>query len=299
MTDNDKQFNKPPQKHMPAIFIGGAGRSGTSLLIELLGKHKDIASIYETQLITFLPVRQFPSIIYNKSLNDKKIIISDFKLLMSNLIYRYKAPWKTRDDGWRGLFKLFELDEIKSSLELLKLYEKDINEEESYILFGRFINDLFCRYAKRMSKTLWAEKTPANSRFCDFYYKCFPDLKIINIIRDGRDMVCSLIKEPWGSNEPIAGLDDWYAFLAQSFFSQNDLPLSNCMHVRYENLVTYPEKILKDIIKYIGLDWDPNMLSVKISTQSIGRWKKDLPEEAKEYARSKYGKFLGELGYDV
>ncbi len=38
----------------PAVFIGGAPRSGTTLVLRILGRHPDIAAFYETKIVSSL-----------------------------------------------------------------------------------------------------------------------------------------------------------------------------------------------------------------------------------------------------
>ncbi len=44
---------------------------------------------------------------------------------------------------------------------------------------------------------VFAEKTPRNVFVVPFLLQCFPDARIIHIIRDGRDAALSLSKRPW------------------------------------------------------------------------------------------------------
>ncbi|WP_404454406.1 sulfotransferase [Virgibacillus necropolis] len=59
-------------ENYPPMFIGGAERSGTTLLVDLLGLHSNISPVYETDFVKFL-VKMFYTNNANIPFEDKKV----------------------------------------------------------------------------------------------------------------------------------------------------------------------------------------------------------------------------------
>jgi hypothetical protein len=94
----------------------------------------------------------------------------------------------------------------------------------------------------------------------EHFRRFFPDAKLIFIVRDGRDnvnslMVASGFKRRWGIKRRIAFCRfarEW-ARSAQRVLNYSARPESNCIVVRYEELYSDPERVLKQMSKYLEL----------------------------------------------
>jgi len=51
-------------------------------------------------------------------------------------------------------------------------------------------------FAEKEKKPRWAEKTPLHVHRIDYILTHFPKAKIVHILRDGRDVICSLVTHP-------------------------------------------------------------------------------------------------------
>lgn len=281
----------------PAIMIGGASRSGTTLLLSILQQHPEIAGILESSLIEFDSFREFPATIWRLSVKERIKAISRLREQMVTSMYLVKA--KGRDDIWGGLHRFFNQDEIINCTEVLDGYIYVDNEALSYQLFGSFVDALFNQFAKRQGKAIWAEKTPLNCWFIDFWFKCFGNLKFINLIRDGRDRVCSLTTVRWWSGDYMSAIEEWAYSIKKVYAAIQDIPDNVCISVRYEDLVERPQELLRGLLKFIGLPWHNNLLAFDISKESVGRWKKEIPVSVLDSIHTKYGDLLSKLRYEI
>ena len=86
--------------------------------------------------------------------------------------------------------------------------------------------------------------------------------------------------------------------------------------VRYEDLLTTPEKTLREIFEYVGVDSSADMVQrvlrqasapdaalafhMTSSDQgaSIGRWKRDLGADVQALCSEEFGPALAEFGYE-
>lgn len=84
-------MEKEPPK---SIFIGGVGRSGTTLTMQLLDKCHQIAAIGEMKLIDDTIFRNFPEWIYTCPPAHRRTLLDIFKRLCLTRFYRHRALWQ-------------------------------------------------------------------------------------------------------------------------------------------------------------------------------------------------------------
>jgi hypothetical protein len=213
-------------------------------------------------------------------------------------LYAYQVSWETdKEKGKRGLFKFAEPKWIEQSLTRLDRLVPGMLEQEAFDTYGRMVSELFGRFACKMNKPLWVEKTPDNAQMAGFIGRCFANLRLINIVRDGRDVACSLMDKAWGPDDPCEALDWWAKRLTAGMDQVSRLPENTHMTIRYEDLILSPELVLRRLLGFLGLDWDPELQNHDIRRGSLGRFRKDLPAQAQSYALEKYGDILRRLGY--
>lgn len=104
------------------------------------------------------------------------------------------------------------------------------------------------------AKSRWIEKTPRHIYCVDNLLALAPGVKIILLVRDGRDVACSF-KERFG--DAGKGIDAWVrANLAGRRYRSHPL----VMTVKYEELIDRPEQILKNICAFLGEEYEPALL---------------------------------------
>ena len=110
---------------------------------------------------------------------------------------------------------------------------------------------------RKAGKARWAEKTPRNiSRIAEIF-RCFPAARFVHVLRDGRDVACSLRTHPrhkvvdgklvpTGTWKPIAGCARrWVRDIESSRRWWGD---PRFMTVRYEDLVLDPRPALERLM---------------------------------------------------
>ena len=103
----------------------------------------------------------------------------------------------------------------------------------------KFAEILHSFIIKETKKPVWAEKTPSNIYLTDIFVKCFPDAKIIHIVRDPRDVILSLMQR--GHSEMTAA-SVWLTSVA---CIQKIRAHPNLLEIRYEDLIIETEKTLQ------------------------------------------------------
>jgi len=183
----------------------------------------------------------------------------------------------------------------------------------------------------------FAEKTPWNAFVLPFLARTFPDLQVIHIIRDGRDVAASHIRRPWlradsatsGRREPGGYLygpwaqwwvpeDQRVAFetgpdvlrmsMAWRLFTEaalRDGPVlgpERYLELRYESLVRDPDTEGLRILEFLGIERpasrDAFLRVVRTAeTGSVGSWRSAFDETALEHLLLDSGALLERLGY--
>ncbi|HBS28139.1 MAG TPA: sulfotransferase [Phycisphaerales bacterium] len=260
--------------HDPAVIVGGCGRSGTTLIREMLDRHPSIAIGPETAILCDFP-------------NPERLAIE----------------WGLRAAD----------------------IERDIRSSRSVV---EFTGGFFRAYAARRGKPIWGDKTPRNVRAIDRILRWFPQARFIHMIRDGRDVACSLRRHPKETvrngrlvpnevNRPIAEcakrwLEDTSCGLAYRGHPR-------VIEVRYEALTADPESELRRVCAFLRLDYEPSMASAKdegapadlndgrlmnnrdaagrVHRKSLSRWRRDLSAQERLDFVHVAGELLVALGY--
>jgi protein-tyrosine sulfotransferase len=264
-------YDVSARSEMDAVFIGGCGRSGTTLFKELLNRHSRCACGPETSLFG-LPFN----------------------------IENIAAPW--------------DIDTA---------HLKEMRSASSNLI--EFADRFACEFLSEEGKSRWVEKTPNNVRAIDRLLTWYPQGRFIHVVRDGRDVVCSLRNHPRerivdGKIVPMK-IDNPVELSAERWLKDTMMGLAfkdhpRCLEVRYEALVTDPEAELKRVCAFIGENYESAMMaqtthaeqrsgqnlnneraSRSISAKSVERWKTDLTSSERQSFIDVAGELLITLGY--
>ena len=175
----------------------------------------------------------------------------------------------------------------------------------------------------RRQKSVWADKTPENVGRLDFIFRHFPRAKFIHVVRDGRDVICSLRTQPWMKlaadkrQSPAGLLDcaDYWARRVDAGLSHRGDP--RYAEVRYEDIVQKTETTLRHLLAFVGVPWTDAVLDRAyvnrhlaeeegapasraggpLFNSSIGRWRRELTADSIRLVAPALAPTLGKLGY--
>lgn len=227
------------------IFIGGAARSGTTLVRAILDSHSRIACGPELKLGTLI---------------------------------------------------LHQWQQFKWAQALLHDAQR-VAPEEADALYRQLFLGLLQPYRRASGKPRIAEKTPSNTlHFCALH-ALFPGAKCVHVIRDGRDVVASLLRTNW--LDPVTGKPASFTkdvaeatrYWAATVRAAAELG-PDYLELRYCDLVLRSEATLRSIFSFLGEEWEGNVLNF----HEIER--EDEPN-AKEIARPIHPGSIGRAGGDL
>jgi hypothetical protein len=194
---------------------------------------------------------------------------------------------------------------------------------------GRAVSGIFEAHAATRGKSRWVEKTPYHLKHLEFINAMFPDARYVHIVRDGRDVACSIFngRSNWGGTvlavdgpRPItrpAAIQVWAEFVELWLESRERLGLV-AHELRYEDLVARPEETLAQALEFLGEEFDQGMVDYAarehdypewekgssdvrehgaVSGKSVGRWQKEFPQDELSQASTLVQDMLARYGY--
>jgi len=155
-----------------------------------------------------------------------------------------------------------------------------------------------------------AEKTPHNVTEFGLLHHWFPNAKFIHIIRDGRAVAASLLKQNWiDMTAPEKG-KVWYCqntFNAGKYWvqiiesakrQQAQIPETHYLTLRYEDLINTPQETMKFMFEFLDEQWEPQILTKNpVIAEGVNKWREELSQDQLfEFDRSA-GHLFNKLGY--
>ena len=251
---------------LPPVFVGGTGRSGTTILGGLLGSHPRRFVIPQEA--------KFHSAVGGLcDLVEGRTTLARFETQLAD---------KWFDRGPRmGLHRFLEWAEIEAALVELRQALRSDPERAAAAFTYRLLDPL----AARAGASGWVEMTPTNVLAAPTLLRLFPGMRLVHSVRDGRDVACSVVRQRWGATDLDDALDWWGRKLERAFAVTASLPPDRVLVVQLEDLVTHDrEGQLKRLLAFLDLDDDPavraffedRMIPARAHS---GRWRQDVPPE--------------------
>jgi Sulfotransferase family len=268
----------------PPVIVLGVGRSGTTLLRVMLDRNTALAIPYESFFVTALAHRH----------------------------------------GSRP-----ELDDFLDDLgRFYQLYEWGIAPEDvrprlrEGMTTGEAIAAVFEVYAEREGKPRWGDKTPLYMSQIPLLERLFPAAIWVHLVRDGRDAALSFLELPadfsgktWAQPRTVAQFAArWRTeILAARRLARH--PGNRYLELRYEDLVTEPERELRRVCEHASLSWEPAMLDhtgvsevarmpehrniAKPPTAGLRDWRSQMKREDAVAFEQVAGDVLRSAGYEL
>jgi len=293
------------------IFIGGAGRSGTRLLRSVIGKIPDVFEIpRETYIFTELSntnnkvLRAINSIREQKE-QRKALLI--FVLL--SIFYRKNIAIKkfcVLKNNFHELQKIWSENIINSKQnhdqKIISLFQKiqpHIHSNNIFEIFD-YVIDCLCQ---ENNCSRWVEKTPSNIFNFEKINRIYPSAKYIAITRNPYAVYASWKKK---NKNIIFSILNWIK-ANKAIMNQKTKKLS----IKYEDLITRPEDIIKKICCYIEEPYSEELLKVEVvnnknlkgflgfSLEPLSRWETELSLFEKFIIKIFTQRLAYQLGYEL
>ena len=127
--------------------------------------------------------------------------------------------------------------------------------------FHGIFEGLMLAWTRGQGKSRWGEKTPPHTLWWRTILEGFPDLQVIHVIRDGRDVALSQKAAPFGPKHVYLAAQRWVQYLSAAEEAHAVLGDRAFVPVRYEDLVAEPERELRRICTLLEEEFTPAMLT--------------------------------------
>ncbi len=253
------------------IFTGGTGRSGTTIIVNLLTRHpKFHASLpreikYLTDRKGLIDFNFRRPLTEERSLKELRNSIaarvmpimgrSSFDLFSSRIHGRWWSEIGKKGNQ-RGLIQGISLDVLEKALKSFESSHKKNPKEAA----RDFFFSLSSAQISSNEIAYFGDSTPTNMINAKYIYKIFPEAKFINMIRDGRDVALSVSKERWGPATPEKALVWWEKRIVHAHNSLAQVPQNSKLELRLEDLVVHQrEESYSILLTFLGLEDHPTM----------------------------------------
>lgn len=233
------------------VFTGGTGRSGTTIVGQLLGQHPLIALTRPAEL---------------------HLITDESGLLDTVMDGGPHPPWwisrardsvRRRSDRSRGIEPR---DPASPADQFAVLFERrwypriaTANPQLPFTPeFGSWVARTFTRAYRRdrwqaargllnqvvdpmagaEMKRRWVDTTPPNASQADRILQLYPNARVINVIRDGRRVAYSMTRRSWAPDRALDALDLWQQGMLAADRALERAPVDRVLTVQLEDLVS-------------------------------------------------------------
>ncbi|ARU59514.1 sulfotransferase [Oleiphilus messinensis] len=288
----------------PFIFIAGCPRSGTYLLASILRQYFDIAIPVETHFI--------PLFYRYKNLFGNLQLIANRRRLLT-CIFEFLELFTEHAEKERNRRKIRQY----SILSVQPYFEQIVAQSTSY---NDIVSLMFLYYARAQGKVVVGDKSA-------IFHAVSPEtlcasvnlpVKIIHLIRDGRDVALSWM-QMWSGppSIPYAAIS-WAKHISVNHH-WGKKHQHNYFEVRYEDLIQNPETTIAQLGEFLGLQANSidalqlgdeqtalisnstthARLNGPLHTDSIEKWRNKLRPRDINYFNRTQGNLLTLYGYSV
>jgi hypothetical protein len=247
-------MGKSPIFHkVTPVFVGGTGRSGTTVMGDLLGKHPEIRTSTPIE-IKFLSNRSgLLDVVFGRddSPNKKKDSVSIFHFRtyrkrkerenekLANILAEFEDQvWNKWWDidapppHGRGLTSGISRPNLEKLMAALR---RDLRINRIWAA-RRFMKKFIVLQYEAGSEKYWVETTPMNIPTADKLLKLFPSALFITMVRDPRDVIASLLTKNWGPTTPMEGLTWIEKRLTDGHIALKSVPAKQKITIALEDL---------------------------------------------------------------
>jgi hypothetical protein len=230
-TNDSDQLQKP-------VFIVGMNGSGTTMMLDHLGRHPDLFGFtVETYIL--------PHYLLNSAKYGALTVDENFLRLWNDM--RAEYAFRRRNKG--------------AAMSL----PADWSATQRSV--GGVFDRIMLEFAEREGKHRWCEKTPMYVLHIERLAAAFPGSVFIHMLRDGRDCAASDHRR-WGRH-PEGTITRW-KYLASEGRRQGNLVGDRYCEVRYEDVTGNPEPEMRRICSFLDIDFNESVLTTEKSPRNQG-----------------------------
>ncbi|MFO1468548.1 MAG: sulfotransferase [Steroidobacteraceae bacterium] len=271
-----------PQPEAPPrpIFVVGMNGSGTTMLLDCLGRHPQLYAFpRETRLIPYLMSRE-------AGFGDLKVEANYRRL-------------------WDEVSNLFVFREANGGVPV----PMPADWQQRPRSLASVLDAVFGHFAAAQGKHRWCEKTPQHVQHIAALAVRFPQARFVHMVRDGRDCAASFARR-W-KRQPELTIFRWKKVVLAGRRQGEALSAGSYREVRYEDLTAQPEATLRSLCDFLGLPFDAAILESaqpylqgageggRSLRENSGKWRRQFDERLQRRLERIAGRVLASCGYQT
>ncbi|MDH3693604.1 MAG: sulfotransferase [Gammaproteobacteria bacterium] len=195
-----------------------------------------------------------------------------------------------------------------------------VTDQELVEIYGKAYIETHERVARRANKQRWADKAPENVLYCAHWQRLLNGgFYFVHVVRHPLDALASLVEAGFARTIPKAFEKkvELYKTFLKAGLSIEESHAENCIRLYYEQLVSEPVKVLRELLSRVNESFEPSILDAyndtaqtgiedpkirrasEIHQHSVGRWRRDLSSDQVKIAQNVLGELMHKIGYDT
>lgn len=282
---------------MTPVFIGGSGRSGTSVLKQVLSAHPSIVSIPGEIRVIVDPggaldllsaltenwspyaadyaIRHFRNLL-EASVSETVIIKAARKILsafgFSPARYSHCVIGKDFGESYYRQRLQTVIDQLvcshtkghwigTPSYQWHPVIEETVllAQEKTATIIASFFHDLYRNLEGSSRATHWVDDTPFNILHAKKLLNLFPEMRLVHIYRHPLDVVASYKSKTWGGTNAEVIAIRVSNILNKWLEEKKLLPAGTYTEIRMESLLEDPKGHMADLCRFIGIEEDESL----------------------------------------
>jgi hypothetical protein len=256
----------PPRPYRK-LFVVGCPRSGTTWLASMLQRHPRVVSAgeshaYETLLGPFLSRR---------TAGDRgwRVALTRYELLRQTAWGVGLHLYVDRPALYRLVAAARAHREWSDAEAAMKVIEWAF--DRFFVLRGGTVDDVF------------VEKTPRHQFYARRILAQFPEARVVEVVRDGRDVCVSMqmlaASHPWSPASRRVQAETWRRYVADGIaLRTTEAFRDRVLQVRYEALHAAAEPEVARVLGFAGLECAPGLVADIVAATDFRRYPRTGPD---------------------
>lgn len=273
----------------PKLFIVGFPRSGTTWIRTMLRLHPDVITISTETFaydIVYKPFIYLPQLRLKNRLRRIKNILPNYGLrtllvgyslddIFKVILHEYHSFKRSKTVGLHRFISEGELLQLIESVRL----QSDLNEiQKACELVISIFNKVYEQAGGDGHQTL-VEKTPSNLSYVDVILRSMPEAKVIEVIRDCRDVRASFAakakSKAWADKSTQSVSEQWKKAIECGESFRKSPEFCERIHlISYEKLNHDTKGELKKILTFAELNCDDNLVDQIVQKTHVSQFKR-------------------------
>lgn len=268
------------------VFVGGAARSGLQAVARLVGAHHRYRYV-DAQVRFHADDGGLPDLLAGTV---------DVERFLERLTGYWWFHTRAEEHG-SGLHQLVARVDFDRAVEEFRRFFAEDGVAASRQLMRSLLDPL----ARAEGAPSWVEWSTRSVAAAPTLARLFPDCRLIHVVRDGRDVACSLVSLPWGADSVVRAVSGWQRQVRAADAGARGLDDGRVLTLNIADLaIDDRERSYERLLEFLGIDDDTGMREhfenkLLPGAANPGRWEIDLDDYQQHELARAYEEALAKL----